>query len=99
MLGIAQVTLSDAIVLWRMCTVWDKRRFTITLSVVLVVTTTALAIANLVGLSGIAGGGTGNLLDSEVLPTFGDNSIGLATAFMSLASNVCATVLVALKAW
>ncbi|KZV59880.1 hypothetical protein PENSPDRAFT_376926 [Peniophora sp. CONT] len=93
------ITLSDAIVLWRMYIVWDRARFTVALSAALISTTSALAIANLVGLAGVVNNGTNNMLDSEVLPTFGANSIGLAAAYMSLASNVCATLLVGLKAW
>lgn len=80
--------------------VWDKARFTLILSIAFVLTTAALAIANLMELAGLSAGlSTGNKLDSEVIPTFGDNSIGLAAAFMSLASNVCATGLVGLKVW
>ncbi|VDB94246.1 unnamed protein product [Peniophora sp. CBMAI 1063] len=82
-----------------MCVVWDKARPVVALSVALVLTTTALTVANIVSLAGFVSTSTGNMLDSEVIPTFGDNSIGLAAAFLSLASNICATSLVGLKAW
>ena len=97
--SITQTIFSDAIVLWRMCTIWEKARFAVVLSAVLVVTTAALAIFNVVGLGRLVDGGPENALDSEVLPTFGETTVGLAAAFMSLASNACATGLVGLKAW
>lgn len=40
-----------------------------------------------------------NEKDSEIISTYGETSIGLAAAFVSLASNLCATALVGLKAW
>ena len=82
-----------------MCTIWEKARFAVVLSAVLVVTTAILAIFNVVGLGRLVDGGPENALDSEVLPTFGETTVGLAAAFMSLASNACATGLVGLKAW
>ena len=37
--------------------------------------------------------------DSEFILTYGGTPIGLAAAFISLASNLCATMLVGVKAW
>ena len=42
---------------------------------------------------------TYNEQDTETLPTYGQTSIGLAAAFVSLTSNLCATALVGIKAW
>ena len=79
--------------------VWDKARFTVILSALLVSSTAALAIANVVGFAGVPNHGQANVHNSEVLPTFGGNTIGIAAACMSLVSNTTATVLVAVKAW
>ncbi|VDB85186.1 unnamed protein product [Peniophora sp. CBMAI 1063] len=100
------VIMSDAIVLWRMCVVWDKARFARGFAVILLITTLALNIGNIVivrrdtpfVLGGVyeKSGSSGN---SEVVLTYGGNNIGLAAAFVSLGSNLCATILVAVKAW
>ncbi|KZV66935.1 hypothetical protein PENSPDRAFT_67793 [Peniophora sp. CONT] len=96
--------MSDSIVLWRMCAVWKNARPILIFGTVLLVTTTALNITNgivlVVGTADRAGSGIIlNSKDSELLFTYGSNSIGLAAAFMSLISNLCATALVGLKAW
>ena len=95
--------MSDAIVLWRMCAVWENKRWIIAVAAMLVVTTVRLNIANLVFVgTGLCGGcvtnEAWNTQDSDVLTTYGRNSIGLAAAFISLASNLSATLLVGLKA-
>ncbi|VDB85194.1 unnamed protein product [Peniophora sp. CBMAI 1063] len=98
------VVLSDAVVMWRMCVVWDRTRPAIALSGVFLGTTLALNIANIVLR-------TSRLLDdareevqtnlnaSETISIYGKNYVGLAAMFLSLASNLLATVLVATKAW
>ena len=95
--------MSDAIVLWRMGAVWENKRWIIAFAAMLVVTTVRLNIANLVFVgTGLFGGfvtnAAWNTQDSEVLTTYGRNSIGLAAAFISLASNLSATLLVGLEA-
>lgn len=98
-----QSVMSDSIVLWRMCIVWERARFVYAFGGVFLVAILGLNIANIVGNAcGIFGdyGGSGyNYQDSEVVSTYGTNAVGLAAAFISLASNFCATMLVAIKAW
>ncbi|VDB93779.1 unnamed protein product [Peniophora sp. CBMAI 1063] len=95
--------MSDSIVLWRMFVVWDRARPALALGVAFLSAILGLNIANFVGTArGVYGdfGGSGyNYLDLEIVYTFGTNPVGLAAAFVSLASNFCATVLVAIKAW
>ena len=95
--------MSDSIVLWRMCVVWDRVRSVRVLSAVLLVATLALNIANIVVLERITKDyhwfRAKNHRDSEIISTYGFTPIGLASAFVSLASNFCATVLVGIKAW
>ncbi|KZV65165.1 hypothetical protein PENSPDRAFT_704516, partial [Peniophora sp. CONT] len=97
--------MSDAIVLWRMCVVWDKKRPALAFSTLLVVSTLALNIANivLIAITTIRHKGSfilSNNRDSEqIFAIYGSNTIGLAAAFVSLASNLCATMFVGLKAW
>ncbi|KZV71080.1 hypothetical protein PENSPDRAFT_418497 [Peniophora sp. CONT] len=99
------IVLSDSIVIWRMCVVWDKARPALVTGTALLVTVLGLNITNWLILYHILGGGLylGSIYyngrDIESMPTFGFNSLGLATVFMSLASNLCATILVGLRAW
>ena len=95
--------MSDAIVLWRMCVIWEYKRWTIAFATLLVITTLALNIANIsfIGRALFQEGSENiftNTRDSEILITYGLSDIGLAAAFVSLASNFSATVLVGLKA-
>ena len=82
-----------------MIVVWQKARFAVALSLILAATTTALCIANLVDISNPL------FFDSPLYNWngqggyFGELKLGLATLFMSLVSNVCATLLVGLKVW
>ncbi|KZV65250.1 hypothetical protein PENSPDRAFT_551744, partial [Peniophora sp. CONT] len=92
----------DMIVLWRMCIVWDKSRWTLALAAGLSLVTFALNVTNIVRvrhLDLVPNIDFPRIEDTEVFATFGQTTIGLAAAFMSLSSNVCATVLVGAKAW
>ncbi|VDC05456.1 unnamed protein product [Peniophora sp. CBMAI 1063] len=93
--------MSDSIVLWRMGVVWERKRPILALGAALLITTLGLNIANIISKAGIQAsrGIIYNDKDSEIIATYGETSIGLAAAFVSLASNFCATVLVGLKAW
>ena len=95
--------MSDSIVLWRMCVVWDRARSVRILSAALLVATLGLNIANIVVLERITVNSrwfrVKNHRDSEIISTYGLTPIGLAAAFVSLASNFCATGLVGIKAW
>ncbi|KZV60525.1 hypothetical protein PENSPDRAFT_593945 [Peniophora sp. CONT] len=79
--------MSDSVVLWRMCAVWENARPVIAFGAALLITTLVLNINNI------------NANDSEIIPTYGAQYVGLAAAFVSLASNLCATILVGIKAW
>ncbi|KZV66942.1 hypothetical protein PENSPDRAFT_654464 [Peniophora sp. CONT] len=101
------VVMSDAIVLWRMCVVWERRRSVLAFAALLLTATLALNLAYIV--QRLAPSSTADLFkysnsrkDHETLaPTdyYGNTIFGIAAAFMSLASNACATALVGLKAW
>ncbi|VDC03301.1 unnamed protein product [Peniophora sp. CBMAI 1063] len=93
--------ISDSIVLWRMCVVWDRARPMLVMSAILLVTTLGLNIANIVGEAhGSVGGAIiYNYADTELVPTYGQSFIGLATVFISMASNLFATTLVGIKFW
>ena len=93
--------MSDSIVLWRMCVVWERARFVLLLAVTLLVTTFGLNIANIVETATLrtTSGVTFNDNDTETIPTYGETSVGLAAAIVSLAGNLCATALVGFKAW
>ena len=96
--------MSDAIVLWRMCVIWEYKRWTVVIATLLVITTLVLNITNIsfLGKALIQEVDefniSTNIRDSEILITYGLSTIGLAAAFVSLASNFSATVLVGLKA-
>ncbi|VDB85220.1 unnamed protein product [Peniophora sp. CBMAI 1063] len=98
--------ISDSIVLWRMCIVWEKNRLILTFAVILLVTTLALNITNIAGegmysLNTLGGthGPARNGKDTEFhAMTYAGNNIGLSAAFTSLMSNACATILVGIKA-
>ncbi|VDB96659.1 unnamed protein product [Peniophora sp. CBMAI 1063] len=96
--------LSDSIVLWRMCVVWDKRRLVLAFATVLIIAISVFNVLNLVWdgasvkLSAIPSPGF-NVGDTEIIVIYGKTYVGLAAAFVSLASNACATALVGLKAW
>lgn len=93
--------MSDSIVLWCMCVVWGRARPVLIFGAALLVTTSGLNIANMIAQAGIQArrGIAYNGQDSEIIVTYGETSIGLAAAFMSLTSNLCATAIVGLKAW
>ena len=93
--------MSDSIVLWRMCVVWERAWPVLAFAAALLITTLGLNIANIVSQADFEATlkVTYNEQDSETLPTYGQTSIGLAAAFVSLTSNLCATALVGLKAW
>ena len=99
--------MSDAIVLWRMCAVWNGMRYVVALGTALLVSTLSLNIANIVGVARReldvflvpTAGFKENIQDTEIVSTYGANSIGLAAAFVSLASNFTATALVGFRFW
>ena len=97
--------MSDSVVIWRMCVVWDKARIAIIFGGMLLVSTAALNIANLAFRAGARpfslndGGVAQNYSDSEIILTYGSNYVGIAAALVSLASNLMATILVAFKIW
>ncbi|KZV59876.1 hypothetical protein PENSPDRAFT_376842 [Peniophora sp. CONT] len=99
------VVMSDSIVLWRMCVVWERARAVLVVGAAMLVTTLGLNIANVVAEAKLAGidivtpEGFANDKDSEMIVIYGLQSVGLAAAFFSLASNLCATALVGLKIW
>ncbi|KZV67784.1 hypothetical protein PENSPDRAFT_754672 [Peniophora sp. CONT] len=96
--------MSDAIVLWRMCVVWDKSRPVLAFSAALLVTALGVNVANIVRSAtvnlGIDNGIAANGKASKInLTSYGGNVIGLAAAFVSLGSNASATLLVGIKFW
>ena len=95
--------MSDSIVLWRMHVVWNKSRPITALGVTLLLTILGLNVANIVGVARYEAmyvyGVYENTQDTEIVATYGNTPVGLAAAFMSLASNICATALVGIKFW
>ncbi|VDC02724.1 unnamed protein product [Peniophora sp. CBMAI 1063] len=96
--------LSDSIVLWRMSIVWERSRPVVILAAALITTTLGLNITNLIRNSrnrDVVYNGQiyDNVHDTEVVSTYGGDSVGLAAAFLSLASNLCATILVGVRVW
>ncbi|KZV66951.1 hypothetical protein PENSPDRAFT_688549 [Peniophora sp. CONT] len=96
--------MSDSIVIWRMCVVWDRARSVIAFGSALLVATLGLNLANIIvtARARLTLHGTQiaeNDQDTEIITIYGGNYLGLAAAFVSLASNACATVLVGLKVW
>ena len=84
-----------------MCVVWERALPVFVFGSALLVTTLGLNIANIVEQTTLhtSNGVVPNYQDTENIPTYGETSIGLAAAFVSLASNLCATVLVGVKTW
>ncbi|KZV66950.1 hypothetical protein PENSPDRAFT_68349 [Peniophora sp. CONT] len=92
--------MSDFIVLWRMCLVWEKNRLAIIFTAFMAVTLLGINILNVISLYGYSlRPSPAGADDTEIISTYGKTSFGLAAAFLSLASNACATALVALKVW
>ncbi|VDC02727.1 unnamed protein product [Peniophora sp. CBMAI 1063] len=94
--------MSDSIVLWRMFVVWDRVRPVLALGATLIATTVGLNLANIVinsrGRFAIYNEDHyENVHNTEVMATYGGNYVGLAAAFLSLMSNLSATVLVGIK--
>lgn len=93
--------------MWRMCVVWDRTRTICAFATVLLLTNLGLNIANFVVIPQYGRNfeepsnllPSENLKDSEVIDTYGGSYVGLASAFVSLASNLCATMLVGTKFW
>ncbi|KZV72060.1 hypothetical protein PENSPDRAFT_375554 [Peniophora sp. CONT] len=102
---VTNTIISDIIVLWRMCIIWDRKRTVVIFAAILAATTVALNIVNAVYIWDAdhfrpsAASITTDTTNSEIIPTFGASSIGVAAAFTSLASNVSATALIGWKAW
>ena len=85
-----------------MCAVWSNSRIVLAFAAVAALGTSALNIANLIWLSATQKdvfSASVSTTDTEVVPIYGLSHVSLAAAFISLASNVCATFLVGLKAW
>lgn len=84
-----------------MCIVWDMSRLVRVFAAALLITTFGLNVATIYIAANLSPNVFYNLNDddSELNAIYGGTSIGLAAAFVSLASNLCATVLVALKVW
>ena len=90
--------------LWRMCAVWGGARPALGLAGALLVATFALNLGNVIVetrayLGHDSAGVNYNIYDSANFTTYGGNYIGIAAALVSLASNLCATVLVGVKVW
>ncbi|KZV60428.1 hypothetical protein PENSPDRAFT_760003 [Peniophora sp. CONT] len=102
MLVAVNVALSDAVVLWRMCLVWERARPVVALGAGLIAATLGVNITSSVVIARRLLDPTPvteNNSDWALLFSYGTKYVGLAGAFMSLASNLCATVLVGVKAW
>ena len=101
--------MSDSIVLWRMCVVWSNALPLLALSGALIVATCTLNVANIVAIGSespyVDVGFAPNIQNSfnakNIGPasTYGAQNVGLAAAFLSLTSNLCATILVGVRAW
>ena len=87
-----------------MYAVWDRARPILACGLTMLIATFSLNVANVVlnargQLKDYGEGVAQNLHDTEITTTYGGNRVGLAAAFMSLASNACATSLVAVRVW
>ncbi|KZV60433.1 hypothetical protein PENSPDRAFT_594080 [Peniophora sp. CONT] len=95
--------MSDSVVLWRMCVVWGNARIVVVFGAVLLATTLGLNIANITASAREelfeSNSGPQKIDDVELIATYGTQYVGLAAAFVSLAGNFCATLLVGVKAW
>lgn len=92
--------MSDAIVLWRMRVVWNKARSVTVLAAALLATTVALNLANIIVVARM--GSTKDIVgndNNESGPIYDGSAVGLVAAFVSLASNFCATIIVGIRAW
>jgi len=95
------VLLSDAVVLWRVYTAWDRRRWVLVLCCILSLCTLTLTIAYManVNIDSLVLA-TGSVVIADLPnPGFDGSKLGIAILSSSLFSNICATVLVAFKAW
>ncbi|KZV71083.1 hypothetical protein PENSPDRAFT_540398, partial [Peniophora sp. CONT] len=97
----------DTIVMWRMCVVWNNTRLVLSLATAVILAILGLSIAYLIRLAGshqaLTSADKQNDSESDPIHSLGAvaglGSIGLASVFMSLVSNLFATVLVGFKAW
>jgi len=93
------VVLSDIVVLWRVYAAWDRRYWVLALCSLLpmcTLTLTIIFIKNAVLFN------NGSIQDTFVTYShsgFENTELGIAVLTASLLSNVCATTLIALKAW
>ncbi|VDC06863.1 unnamed protein product [Peniophora sp. CBMAI 1063] len=90
--------MGDAIVLWRMCVVWKNKRPILVFAVGLALVTLALNIVNVV-VTADNNGYQNKFLVQQNVPVFSETILGIMAAFISLASNACATMLVGIKVW
>lgn len=98
------MVLSDSIVLWRMYVVWDRARPVLVLGAAFLLAILGLNIANItedarVQLVAYTAGIAENKHDTEIISIYGASLLGLLTAFVSLACNLCATTLVGVRVW
>ncbi|VDB98898.1 unnamed protein product [Peniophora sp. CBMAI 1063] len=93
--------MSDIVVLWRVCAVWDRKRSILRLSAALIIATIGLNLVNIIDTAILhTSWGTPGSTDYEnIVEIYGQSPVGLAAVFMSLASNICATTLVGFKVW
>ncbi|KAM5545323.1 hypothetical protein V8D89_000936, partial [Ganoderma adspersum] len=101
-----QVILSDAIVCWRACVVWQWNRFVMGTCVALLLATLATGIVdtqyNCTSSISMIGGSNLWRLDQHATglgSTYQGFSYGVAASVLSLSTNLYATATVALKAW
>ena len=87
-----------------MYAVWNRKWPALACGITLLVATLSLNLANIVSnargqLAAYNSGVSQNSKDTEIVSTYGGSHLGLVAAFMSLASNIWATLLVAFRVW
>ncbi|KAM5545305.1 hypothetical protein V8D89_000918, partial [Ganoderma adspersum] len=98
---ILQILLGDGIVCWRACVVWRRNKVLVGACVALCLVTFALGSADTNNAC------TSSSIESEWLPNrkigtgnlYEGSPYGVAATVLSLCTNLCATIAVALKAW
>ncbi|KZV70401.1 hypothetical protein PENSPDRAFT_444456 [Peniophora sp. CONT] len=91
----ANVILSDAIVLWRMCVLCNQHIIARALAVTLLSSTIGLTAATIAAMTPIAEFGEG----SDSVFSLSDTTYGTAVLGLSLASNVVATFSIGWRVW
>ncbi|KAI0030281.1 hypothetical protein K488DRAFT_87917 [Vararia minispora EC-137] len=93
-LGTANIVLSDAIVLWRMCLLWNNSAAILAIAAALWLPVVGLGVANYVE---VVQGAEG--LHRAVQVALRVDSIGSATLALSLGLNLIATLITSWKVW